>query len=83
MKKYCKHCANLIEQERLEIVPDTFFCSSCARVLNPVKPRRGYLSFDQKTGGTLQVLEDSVYESQKHYFKPYGARSTIKNFMRG
>lgn len=80
--KYCKCCASAIELERLNIVPNTTFCAPCAQKLQPVKPNKGYLSFDHKTGGTLQILSAEDYEKNKCYFIPNGSRSCVKNFSR-
>jgi hypothetical protein len=79
---YCKHCANQIEPERLEILPATVFCSSCAKVLNVVKPRKGIMVFDHKTGGTLQTMSAEFYDKNKKYFVANGARSVLKNFSK-
>jgi hypothetical protein len=81
--KYCKCCASFIEEERLQILPDTVFCSPCAQKIQPVKPRKGILCFDHKTGGTLQTMSADYYDKNKRYFVPNGARSVVKNFMRG
>jgi hypothetical protein len=78
---YCKHCANQVEQERLNILPNTVFCASCAQTLNVVKPRKGILVFDHKTGGTLQTMSADFYEKNKQYFIPNGTRSVMKNFF--
>lgn len=79
---YCKHCANQIEPERLEILPATVFCAPCARTLNVVKPRKGIMVFDHKTGGTLQTMSADFYEKNKKYFIANGARSVVKNFSK-
>lgn len=79
---YCKSCANKIEQERLDILPDTLLCACCARTLNVVKPRKGIMVFDHKTGGSLQTMSHDFYEKNKKYFVPNGARSAVKNFSR-
>ena len=80
--KYCKCCASLIEEERLEILPDTTFCSPCAQKLQPVKPRKGIMVFSHKTGGELQTMSDDFYNKNKCYFVANGARSVVKNFSR-
>ena len=80
---YCKMCASLIEQERLEIVPDTSFCAPCAQKVQPVRAKKAFLSFDHKTGGVLQVMSAEDYDRNRKYFIPNGARSCVKNFMRG
>jgi hypothetical protein len=80
---YCKMCASPIEQERLEILPNTVFCAPCAQKVQPVAPRRGIMVFSHKTGGELQSMSADYYEKNKRYFVPNGARSVVKNFMRG
>lgn len=82
MIKYCKCCASLIEEERLEILPDTVFCSPCAQKIQPVKPNKGIMVFSHKTGGTLQTMSAEYYDQNKRYFVANGARSVVKNFSR-
>lgn len=79
---YCKVCANQIEQERLDILPATVFCAPCAIKLNVVKPRKGIMVFDHKTGGTLQTMSADYYDKNKKYFVANGARSVVKNFSK-
>jgi hypothetical protein len=79
---YCKSCANQIEEERLEILPNTLLCAQCAIRLNIVKPRKGIMVFDHKTGGTLQTMSAEFYDKNKKYFVANGARSVVKNFSR-
>jgi hypothetical protein len=79
---FCKVCARAIEQERIDVLGVTSFCAPCAQKLQPVKPRKGYMSFDHKTGGVLQTLSAEDYEKNKKYFVAYGARSAVKNFSK-
>jgi len=78
----CKACSNNIEQERLEILPNTVFCAKCANTYNLVKPRRGIMVYTHKTGGELQTMSESFYNENKKYFVPNGARSVMKNFSK-
>ncbi len=78
----CRCCNNQIETERLEVLPNTLFCSACARQYNFVKPRKGIMVFEHKTGGTLQTMSADYYDKNKKYFVANGARSVVKNFSR-
>jgi hypothetical protein len=78
---YCKHCANEIEPERLEILPATVFCSSCARTLNVVKPRKGIMVWHSKDCAELQTMSADYFEKNRDYFTPNGTRSVMKNFF--
>jgi hypothetical protein len=78
----CRTCENKIESERLEVLPNTLFCSSCAHKHNIVKPRLGRMVFDHKTGGTLQIMSPQSFKETKAYYEPNGARSCVKNFSR-
>jgi len=83
MKKYCKQCASSIESERLEIVPDTHFCSGCAKILNPVKPRRGIMVWSSKDCAEMQTVSAEYFDNNKSYFLPNsGMRSVVKNFSK-
>jgi hypothetical protein len=78
----CKICSGAIEPERLSVLPGTISCSSCSRKYDLVKPVKGILVFDHKTGGTLQSMSSDFYEQNKKYFKANGARSVVKNFSK-
>lgn len=78
----CRCCNNAIELERLEILPNTVFCAPCANKYNVVKPRKGIMVFDHKTGGTLQTMSADFYDKNKKYFVANGARSVVKNFSK-
>jgi len=77
----CGICLQTIEEERLAILPTTPFCSSCAKT-QKAPERRGFLAFDHKTGGTIQIVSKDFYDANKKYFIPNGARSCVKNFSR-
>jgi len=78
----CRCCNNQIEVERLEVLPSTLFCSTCAHQHNFVKPRKGIMVFEHKTGGTLQTMSADYYDKNKKYFVANGARSVMKNFSK-
>ena len=78
----CRACNGPIEAERLEILPNTVCCATCANKHNFVKPMKGILVFDHKTGGVLQTMSENFYENNKKYFKANGARSVVKNFSK-
>jgi hypothetical protein len=40
------------------------------------------MCFDHKTGGELQIMSADLYEREKKYYIPNGARSAVKNFSR-
>jgi RNA polymerase-binding transcription factor DksA len=82
MLNTCRICKNLIELERLNVLPSTVFCSNCAHKHNTVKPRRGVMIYDSKVGGELQIMSAELYEREKKYYEPIGARSAVKNFSR-
>ena len=46
-------------------------------------PYKGVMTFDHKTGGSIQVMSAESYERNKKYYIPNGPRSCVKNFMRG
>lgn len=47
------------------------------------KNRRGVVSYSAKDTGNLQIFTNESWERNKHYYQPNGARSCVKNFMRG
>tara|TARA_R110001592_G_scaffold2341_1_gene14022 strand:- start:110 stop:322 length:213 start_codon:yes stop_codon:yes gene_type:complete len=52
-----------------------------ARELN--KNRRGVTSYSSKDTGNLQIFTNESWERNKKYYVPNGARSCVKNFMKG
>jgi hypothetical protein len=78
----CRTCDNDIEQERLEVLPNTVQCSACAHKYNFIQPKKGIMVFTHKTGGELQTMSADFYSKNKQYFVPNGARSVMKNFSR-
>ena len=74
----CKVCNNSIEPERLEILPTTAYCKSCAHQYNFVKPRRGIMVYDGKTGGELQTMSHDAFENKKHYFTSISSSGFLK-----
>ena len=78
----CGVCSNLIESERLAILPNTVYCGTCAHSHSNVKPRKGIMVFSHKTGGELQTMTSDFYTKNKKYFVPNGARSVMKNFSK-
>ena len=77
----CGMCENDIEPERLEILPDTPFCSSCARLVKTPE-RRARLVFSHKTGGEIQSLPADVFESSRQYCEGREGQRVIKRFSR-
>jgi hypothetical protein len=78
----CKTCDGIIEEERLEVLPNTVQCSTCAHQYDFIKPRKGIMVFSHKTGGELQSMSADFYSKNKKYFVANGARSVVKNFSR-
>ena len=74
----CASCTLPIELERLEVLPSTLVCSHCARQGAQQKSRpRGVMTFDHKTGGTIQIISEEAHKDWQRY-NPYG-----KNTGRG
>jgi hypothetical protein len=47
-----------------------------------MKPRKGVMIYSGKTAGEIQIMSAELYESQKEYYVPNGARSAVKNFSK-
>lgn len=77
----CTACTFPIEIERLEILPTTQVCSSCARNLKQVRPR-GVMIYTEKTNGFLEIHTGDSWERNKKYYVANGARSAVKNFSK-
>lgn len=79
----CRMCSGAIEPERLAILPNTVACASCAnRHKLGGNGRKARMVFDHKTGGTIQIMSEKLFNDTKRYYVPNGARSAVKNFSR-
>ena len=67
----CSRCCNIIEPLRLEALPDTTVCISCAQKGHNQKQIKGIMCFDHKTGGTMQVVSPDNFSEYRRY-NPYG-----------
>ena len=68
----CVRCNNAIELERLEAIPTTRACCSCAQKGVDQKPQpKGVLCFDHKTGGSIQIVSPENFAVHRRY-NPYG-----------
>ena len=68
----CNSCQSPIELERLEILPDTTTCSTCAKngVGQSSRPK-GVMVYMHKTSGFMQVVSAETHKDWKRY-NPYG-----------
>lgn len=74
----CVSCSFTIDPERLDAIPGTLVCGPCARQGVQQKSRpRGVMTFDHKTGGTIQIISEAAHKDWQRY-NPYG-----KNTGRG
>jgi len=78
----CRLCTNPIELERLEILPNTVACASCANKHKMGVPRKGVMIFGHKTGSEIQIMSDKLFKETRQYYVPNGARSVMKNFSK-
>ena len=78
----CRTCNTAIEAERLNVLPNTLFCSICAHKHNIVRPRLGRMVFSHKTGAGIQIMSPQSFKETKLYYVPNGSRSCVKNFSR-
>lgn len=78
----CRICTNEIEPERLEILPNTVACASCANKHNLGIPRKGRMVYTGKDVCEIQIMSQQSFKETKMYYEPVGARSVMKNFSR-
>ena len=68
--KNCVRCNNVVEAERLRVLPETCICTICAKQVN-VPKMKGYMSFGHKTAGEVQVVTPDEFKVYRKY-QPYG-----------
>lgn len=78
----CRICTNEIEPERLEILPNTVACASCANKHNMGVPRLGRMVYTGKDVCEIQIMSQQSFKETKMYYEPVGARSAVKNFAK-
>lgn len=72
-------CGSEIEEERLEVLPDTLVCCACAKEgYNQPPKTKGFMVYDHKTGGTLCEVPESTYELYKQTFDRKGQQSVLR-----
>lgn len=79
--KNCLRCNNVIEFDRLNVLPDTNWCVSCAKAINPSRVK-GRMCFDHKTAPSICIMTSDVFDETTKYYVPNGARSVVKNFSK-
>lgn len=58
--KPCSVCHSPIDPERLEVLPDTIYCVTCAR--SHVSKRVAFMDYSHKTAPQLVVIEGTDEE---------------------
>ncbi len=66
----CKSCNGSIEEERLQVLPETEICSCCAKRANPPR-NKGVMCFSEKTNGVMQTIDPESFKEWQ-YYNPYG-----------
>lgn len=75
--KFCIECGHSIAQERLDIVPETKYCSTCVQSRGPARVK-GVNVFLHKTAPSIQVMSNDYYENHwKRYTSDFGRGSGI------
>lgn len=67
----CANCSSVIAQERLDILPNTRVCSSCAIQYIKLKPKKGIMIYGHKTAGEMQVVSVECFKDYRR-LNPYG-----------
>lgn len=60
MTKNCKHCQEIIPQERLDLLPNTEYCVKCAGEF--VAKVKGYMNYSDKTAPDLVIIDPADKE---------------------
>ena len=64
----CCNCWDNIEQDRLEILPDTKVCAHCARKFVRLKPLKGIMVWGHKTAGEIQpIAQTGMGQAQEYH----------------
>lgn len=73
----CVNCYNMIDAERLAILPETTLCRTCAVKYGP-KRKKGFMSYEHKTAPTVCVVDSDYYDNEwKKYNPSFGRGSGV------
>lgn len=67
----CVNCYLQIEEERLEILPDTSVCSNCANKFKRTERPKGIMVWGHKTAGEIQIVSGENFREYRRH-NPYG-----------
>jgi hypothetical protein len=62
----CLICSTTIPAERLEVLPNTCYCTKCSGV----KPKKGLMDFSHKTAPSLVILPNDA-DQQRLAFRAF------------
>lgn len=73
-------CGNDIEEERLELLPDTKVCCKCAhKGFGQPPEEKGAMIFDHKTGGQLIIMSADAFSDYKAKSRRVGQMSVLRS----
>ena len=67
----CANCSSQVENERLEILPDTKVCSNCANKYKRTERPKGIMVWGHKTAGEIQIVSHENFREYRRH-NPYG-----------
>ena len=78
----CIKCDVEIESARLKILPDTLFCSYCAKKVNTPRVKAAIVYY-HKTAPELNIMPGEYYDTEwKRYNPKYGRGSGVHKFIK-
>jgi hypothetical protein len=77
----CRVCTREIEIPRVEL--GFLICLSCAKNGYAEPRKKGYMAYDHKTAGTIQIVSPEMYDEYKRVSAREGQSSTLRNVLDG
>lgn len=77
----CKVCSSPVEDVRLEL--GLLICKRCAHLGYDEPKKVGYICYEHKTGGALQVVNKDAFDDYKFKSSRKGQSSTLRNVLHG
>lgn len=77
----CKVCSSMVEDVRIEL--GLTICKRCAHLGYDEPKKVGYMFYEHKTGGMLQVVSQSAFDDYKFKSSRKGQSSTLNNVLHG
>jgi hypothetical protein len=74
----CSNCSQLIDSQRLELIPDTKICSTCAKNgIEEIEDIKGFMDYSDESTSELVCMSASKFQIAQQYFNREGYAANV------